>query len=274
MTATGFGLLGATVVYAAGSPARQLPRKTTQLLAMLLVGRGEFVATDRIVGALWGEEPPSSARTMVREHVQRVRSVLGPADREWLSTGRNGYVLSAPPEAVDARRFESGLEAAAAQRAVADPWAAAATLREALALWRGTSAFADVLDVPALRVEATRLDERRQSAQLALAECLIERGTADAALPVLRALVEAHPDRERHWAVLMLAESALGCRPEASASYRRARRSFRDRHGMDLSADVDALHSAVLAGRSTAELARLAGLRLAAESADRPAVLS
>jgi DNA-binding SARP family transcriptional activator len=267
MTATAFGLLGATVVIDAGGSARQLPRKTAQVMALLVLRRGEFVATDVIVASLWGEDPPSSARTMVREHVKRLRGGYGCGERELLSTARNGYVLDASADAVDAGRFDAGLDAAAALRAGGDPWGAAATLREALALWRGVRALADVRDVPALRVEAARLDERRELAMLTLAECLLERGTPDAALPMLRALVTEHPDRERHWTMLMVAQCALGRRPEASESYRWARRSFRDRHGMDLSSEIDAVHNALLIGDSLDEIARPAGLTTAGSRA-------
>ena len=67
------------------------------------------------------------------------------------------------PEAIDAVRFEALVARGRDQARDGDQERAAATLREALGLWRGP-ALADVADAPLARAEATRLEEARLAA--------------------------------------------------------------------------------------------------------------
>ncbi|SPT57138.1 AfsR/SARP family transcriptional regulator [Actinomadura madurae] len=53
------------------------------LLAALLLSAGRVVSVDRLVDELWGERPPSSARTQVHTLVHRVRRALGEAADSW-----------------------------------------------------------------------------------------------------------------------------------------------------------------------------------------------
>jgi hypothetical protein len=69
-------------------------------------------------------------------------------------------VLSVEHPQVDAHRFETLLERGRGELAGGDAESAAATLRDALALWRGP-ALADVCDCPAASAEAARLEEAR-----------------------------------------------------------------------------------------------------------------
>ncbi|MER5686445.1 helix-turn-helix domain-containing protein [Streptomyces sp. NPDC002205] len=55
-----------------------LPPKTRMLLALLLTAGPEGVSTRRIVAGLWGDDFPLSAPQMIRTHVMRLRSMLGP----------------------------------------------------------------------------------------------------------------------------------------------------------------------------------------------------
>jgi len=73
----------------------------------------------------------------------------------WIEGRDGGYVLAATPEEVDAARFEALVKHGKAQIA-SDPAAAAATLSDALSLWRA-DALADMTDEPSLRLEELRL---------------------------------------------------------------------------------------------------------------------
>src|SRR5690349_23435767 len=96
--------------------------KQRALLAVLALHAGEPVTVDRLIEALWGEEPPASALKLVQLYVSQLRRVLAGADAEILTRGR-GYELRMPADSVDAVRFE---------RLVDD-----GSPHEALALWRG-----------------------------------------------------------------------------------------------------------------------------------------
>ena len=74
-----------------------------------------------------------------------------------------GYVALVAPEHLDAARFEALVAAARRQSGAGAAAEAAATLRTALALWRGP-ALADVADAPGAGAEAARLEDARLAA--------------------------------------------------------------------------------------------------------------
>ena len=130
--------------------------KQRAVLAHLILRANRLVAADLLIDGLWGEEPPESARNTLQTYVYRLRKVLGDGRLE----GRDGgYVLAAAPGEIDAARFEALVKQGKAQVA-SDPSAAAATLSDALSLWRA-DALADVTEEPSLRGEAARLEELR-----------------------------------------------------------------------------------------------------------------
>ncbi len=52
-------------------------RRERALLAALVTGAGEVVATDRLVDALWRDEPPRTAAKTLQNYVLRLRKMLG-----------------------------------------------------------------------------------------------------------------------------------------------------------------------------------------------------
>src|SRR5437660_701551 len=129
-----FRILGPLEVEGDGRAVAPGGRRERALLAALILGAGEVVSADRLVAALWGDDPPRSAAKTLQNHVLRLRKVLGPTAIE---TRAPGYRLAAPPNAVDARRFEDLIGTARDTALQGAPDRAAVMLREALALWRG-----------------------------------------------------------------------------------------------------------------------------------------
>ena len=84
-----------------------------------------------------------------------------------------GYAVRLPPGGLDADRFEERFRLGREELARGEPWEAAATLREALALWRGP-ALADVADEHFAQPEIARLEDLRLT-------CVSERIEADLA---------------------------------------------------------------------------------------------
>ena len=81
------------------------------VLATLALRPGELVSVDRIVDAVWGDDPPATARNTVQVHVAFLRRALGVPG---VITGRApGYVLSLPPPATDVVAVEDLLARAA-----------------------------------------------------------------------------------------------------------------------------------------------------------------
>ena len=162
-----FQVLGPLEVHREGGLVALGPAKQRAVLAILLVRANELVSSDRLIEELW-PEPPKTAANTLQVYVGRLRKALEPgrtqrAPGELLATMPPGYLLRIAPDELDADRFErlvgEGRDAAAAR----DPAAAAARLRQALALWRGP-ALADFAYDPFAQAEIARLEELRLDA--------------------------------------------------------------------------------------------------------------
>jgi serine/threonine protein kinase/DNA-binding SARP family transcriptional activator/Tol biopolymer transport system component len=217
--------------------------KQRAVLAHLILRANRLVAADLLIDGLWGEEPPESARNTLQTYVYRLRKVLGDGRLE----GRDGgYVLAAAPGEIDAARFEALVKQGKAQVA-SDPSAAAATLSDALSLWRA-DALADVTDEPSLRGEAARLEELRLSATEHRVSAEIAMGGHSTVVPELELLTARYPLRERMWANLMLALYRSGRQAEALSTFERARQVLVEELGADPSPELQSLHERILDG--------------------------
>ena len=219
------------------SPASSSQRA---LLAALLLEAGRPVATDRLADAMWGDRLPTDAAGALRTQVMRLRRSLGDAAGDVL-TVTGGYRLVCADQDLDAVRFAGLLKRAAGL----DPHSALVLVDEALALWRGP-AYADVLDLPAVRPEAARLDELRVVARQRRAELLLAVGAADEAAADLARLLAEEPEREEVRALLMRARYACGQHTEALALFDEWRTTLRQERGLDPSPALRALHRDVL----------------------------
>ncbi len=217
--------------------------KQRAVLAHLILRANHVVPADLLIDGLWGEEPPESARNTLQTYVYRLRKVLGEDRIE----GRDGgYVLAAADGEIDAERFQVLVKKGKAQ-AGSDPGAAAATLSDALSLWRA-DALADVTEEPSLRGEAARLEELRLSATEHRVSAEIAMGGHSTVVPELESLTARYPLRERMWANLMLALYRSGRQAEALSTFERARQVLADELGADPSPELQRLHEQILHG--------------------------
>jgi DNA-binding SARP family transcriptional activator len=152
--------------------------KQRALLALLALNANRVVSRDRLVDALWGDDPPETAVATVQVYVSRLRKLVGP---ETLVTRPPGYLLQVAPGQLDLEQFER-------LRTSGRP-------HEALALWRGL-ALAEFKE-PFAAVEAARLEELRLAALEERIEADLELGRHAEAIGELEALVAEHPHRER-----------------------------------------------------------------------------
>ena len=243
-----FRILGPLEVLVGGTSVSLGGQRYRRLLAALVVNAGHVVPVDRLIDALWAEDPPKRAPEMLHARVSELRRTLrmaGVSSADLLVTRRPGYLLDLGPDQIDARRFEA--IAADGRRALdtGNLPAGAAILRQALRLWRGP-ALSDVADLPFARPEAARLDtlrlqvlEHRLDAELAIGR----HGDASAEL---ESLVAEHPFRERFWVQLMLALYRSGRQGEALGAYQRARRLLLEELGIDPGSDLQEMEAAIL----------------------------
>ncbi|GAA2590005.1 BTAD domain-containing putative transcriptional regulator [Actinomadura fulvescens] len=242
-----FGILGPVEVRRDGRPLTLGGPRVRALLALLALDAGRLVPAERLIDGLYGEEPPSGAANALQSQVSRLRRGLGAAE---LVEGRaTGYRLVADPEDVDLHRFGRLVREGRGALAGGDHGRAAELLREALALWRGP-ALAD-LTAPFVAGQAARLEDSRIAAVEELAEAELGLGEYTT-LPRLQELVAEHPLRERARGLLMRALSTSGRQAEALAVYEDVRERLAEELGADPSADLAAVHLAILRGELTA----------------------
>ena len=215
------------------------PKQRTAL-AHLILNANQVVAAELLIDALWGEAPPDTARATLQAYISRLRSLLGAGAIEGRAPG---YLLRTEPDEVDALRFERLLHDA--RRTDGDPRAAAATLAEALDLWRG-SALSDLATEPSLAPEIARLEELKLQATEEALDIDLDLGRQTEAVAQLEALTLEHPLRERLWDELMLALYRAGRPADALGAFERARAILADELGTDPSRDLQELHAKIL----------------------------
>jgi DNA-binding SARP family transcriptional activator len=233
-----FRILGPLEVADGDAPVRLGAPKQRALLAILLLRRNEVVSTERLMDELWGDRQPKTARKTLQLHVSHLRRALPPGVVE---TRPPGYVLRVQADQLDLARFERLVE----ESRGAQPAAAAALLREALALWRGP-ALSDLEYEPFARGEVARLEELRLSAVEDRIDADHALGRHADSVAELEALVLAHPLRERLRAQLMLALYRSGRQAEALESYREGRGALVRELGIEPGRELRELEQAIL----------------------------
>jgi DNA-binding SARP family transcriptional activator/class 3 adenylate cyclase len=233
-----FRLLGPIEVNGDDAPLVLGGQKQKTVLAVLLLHAGRAVSIDRLIDALWGDDPPKTAATSLQNFVSQLRKTLG-ADA--LVTQPPGYLLRIDPDELDVNRFtrlvsQAGSAGAAERTSI---------LREALGLWRG-SPLAD------FRYEAFAQDEIRRLEDLHLAaiefriEAELELGMHAEVVGELESLIAENPLRERLRELLMLALYRSGRQAEALAVYQTVRRLLLDELGLEPGPQLQELQKAII----------------------------
>jgi DNA-binding SARP family transcriptional activator len=213
-------------------------QKQRALLALLLLDANRVVSTDRIVDALWGEQPPRTAATSLQNFVSQLRKLLG---SERLVTKPPGYELRLASEQLDLERFRRLVDEARGE----PPEERSERLRRALALWRGPP-LADLGFESFAQSEIVRLQELRLAVVEDRVEADLEAGRHAELAGELETLAEKHPLRERLRAQLMLALYRAGRQAEALQIYHDTRRVLVEELGIDPSPSLQQLHGSIL----------------------------
>jgi DNA-binding SARP family transcriptional activator/class 3 adenylate cyclase/tetratricopeptide (TPR) repeat protein len=223
-----FWILGPLEVSSDGGLLDLGGAKQRALLAMLLLDANSAVSKDRLIDALWEDDPPETAQKALQVYVSGLRKVLG---KERLMTRDPGYLLRVEQDELDLARFERLRE----EGRPAD----------ALALWRGT-ALADFSGSRFAQADIARLEDIRLA-------CLEERIDQDLSAGrhadltgELEGLVQQYPLRERLRALSMLALYRSGRQADALAAYKDARRVLVDELGLEPGKALRDLHQAML----------------------------
>src|SRR5439155_11667765 len=215
-----FSLLGPLSVSVGDEPIALGGQKRRALLAVLLLEANRVVSRDRLIDALWGEDPPDTARNTIQVYVSQLRKLLPDGA---LETEPPGYRLVIEPDSVDLVEFVRLSEEGRTALGIGNAAGAADSLRAALALWRGAP-LADLSWEPFAQAEIVRLEELRLAAFEDRIEADLALGRHGQLVGELEGLVGEHPLRERLRAQLMLALYRSARQADALAVYQRAER--------------------------------------------------
>src|ERR671930_1777443 len=222
----------------AAEPVPLTGQKQRALLALLLLEANRVVSTDRLVDALWGDQPPRTAATSLQNFISQLRKLLGP---ETLVTKPPGYLLRIEPEELDLERFRRLVDEARSE----PPDARAAKLRSALDLWRGPP-LADLGFETFAQSEIGRLEELRLAVVEDRIEAELQAGHHGEIVGELEAFADQHPLRERLRAHLMLALYRSGRQAEALTLYQQTRALLVEQLGIEPSPLLQRLERDIL----------------------------
>jgi len=223
------------------------PLKQRLVLAMLLCRAGTAVSLDSLTEAVWGQDPPRTARKNLQVYVFGIRRILqeaGAEDRLVLRSG--GYQLRVCENELDALHLSA---LARAGREAADRGAverAAEILGRARRLWDGPP-LGELAASESVRAEADRLEVRYTAVCEDWADAALEAGLADEVAEAARDLLERHPLRERLQVARMTALYRSGRRAEALAEYDESRKLLARELGLSPSPVAESAYRVILA---------------------------
>ncbi len=241
--------------------------KQRALLAVLLLHANRVVTSERLIELIWGEDAPETVGATLQVTVSNLRKVLEPdhergSTYEVLISQPAGYLLNLSAEQLDSARFEALATAGKQALLAGNPQAAADTLREALALWRG-QALADFPDERFALAESRRLDEMMLQAFEDRIEADLALGRHGEMVAALESLLVKHPLRERLCGQLMLALYRSGRQAEASDVYYKTRDALVEQQGMDPGTELQNLLKAILNHHPSLDLRQMPAPRQA-----------
>jgi len=239
-----FRILGTLEVRAYGDRVTLASTRQQRALAALLLNPNSVVPVERMVDALWEDEPPTTAVKQVRNCVSALRGRLGETGGMIVTDGP-GYRLQIDIDDLDSLRFRRHVAAARGLAGQAKLVDAVEEMRNALALWRGPAL--DGLRATTLAGRAAVLDDQRVDAVELCADWQLQLGEAGEVVRELTDFCGEHPMRERSHLLLMRALAKESRYAEASTLFHGLRRRLADEFGVDPNPDLRRLHEQVLA---------------------------
>ncbi|MFB6888019.1 BTAD domain-containing putative transcriptional regulator [Kitasatospora sp. NPDC056327] len=255
-----FRLLGEIEVRAAGRRLDVGTPRQQVVLAALAVDARRPVTMDALIDRVWGHDPPANPRPVLYAHLSRIRGLLkqaavpGSGTAARIERRHAGYVLDVDPELVDLHRFRrlvgQGDDRRCDDRHCDDPRCddevRAATLAEALGLWRGEPLAGLSGDWAAQVRESCRQRRLDALVRWARAECRLGRPTG--VISALPDLTAEYPLAEPLEHVLIQALHAAGREAEALERYGAVRRRLAEELGAGPGKELRTLYQSVLIG--------------------------
>jgi len=236
-------MLGRFEVWRLGVPVPEAEwrgQKTRDLLKILLLADGHFVAKDQLVEWLWPGAAPDAAEANLRSTVSDLRRVLEPEldrgrDSSYVQTRREGYCFNpALGVALDTNDFEHAVQSTARASLAAALNAYPADLLE-------EDPYAEWAQGERGRLRGLRLEALARLAELCLAQ-----GDWSQAIMAAEQGLALDASRESLWRALMRAHMLHGDRSAALAAFERCRAALSRDLGTDPLPETVALHQQML----------------------------
>ncbi len=252
-------VLGPVAAWRHGAPVALGPPMQRAVLGLLAVYTGTGLSRSVVTDALWGEDPPMTAASMLLSYISRLRRLLGPGGP--VRTTGNGYRLEPAACELDLLIFGGLVRHAQKAQAAGELATACQAYADAIALWRGDPlADCDILQGhPAV----VRLSQQKADAVTGYADAAIAARCPDRILPHLRELTDREPLNERAHALLMIALAGSGQQATALGVFDQMQRRLDNelgiRPGPELTAaQVQVLSQQIPVGPATASAAAAA----------------
>ncbi len=242
-----FRILGPLEVVVDGAAVALGGARQRAVLGVLLLEPGRVVPADRIIDVIWGEDQGPKTAGTLQVYVSNLRRLLEPVSidrgRPVIVTRRPGYLVDLEPDELDLSRLRARLDTADSATADGDTAAAAAALRDAASLFRG-STLAD-LDA-ALSPITTPVDALRPTVLGRLGQAELDLGRHRETLDDLREWSAEHPFDEALRGQLMLALYRCGRQRDALRVYRDGRELLLEQLGIEPSRELRELEAGIL----------------------------
>ena len=236
------GLLGPLRVVVGDEQFSLRGAKQRCLVGVLALQRGGAVAADRLIELIWGDDLPANPHNALQAQIATTRRALGTDAIETIGTA---YALRDDAAASEIAMFERLAADGRAAAEVGDHAAAARTLQDALALWRGP-ALADFAYEDWARPEITRLEELRAATIDARVDAELALGRDADLVGEIEAHLAHDRLREHRWAQLMLALYRSGRQADALRAASEARRTLVEELGVDPGPELAELEAQIL----------------------------
>jgi DNA-binding SARP family transcriptional activator/Tfp pilus assembly protein PilF len=233
-------VLGPVRAWRAGHELDVGPVKQQAVLAALVLRPGVIVPAERLLGDVWGDEPPGSGHRVIAGYVHRIRRSLGDGV---ITSGRGGYRFDPVGTGTDVARLAELNAKARRAKQSGDLAAALDACSEALRLYDGEPLTG--LPGPLADGERQRLTQYRLTLAREKAEHRIGLRQYAEAASELGALLTERPYDEPAAGWLMRALYGDGRPQEALAVYARLYESMTDL-GMEPAQETRRLQQAIL----------------------------
>jgi DNA-binding SARP family transcriptional activator/DNA-binding XRE family transcriptional regulator len=242
-------ILGPLAVWLRGKQLDPGSMKHRIILGLLAMSPNTPVHQEALIEAVWGDDPPATAASLVRYYMSRTRRILDPgrAPRDpagvILSAGTS-YCLRVDDGQLDLLTFERATRRGRAAHARGDVAQACEHYQRALGMWHGEL----LAGVETLRGHPAFVDISRRHAAVVCeyADAACAGGLPDRALPHMWNLAARAPLNEEVHAKLMIALASAGQQANALIEYEALRKRLDAELGVLPGPELAAAHLRVL----------------------------